>query len=149
MTPEEIKLIKLSFVPLMGRKLEAGKIFYARLFEVAPDTRPMFKSDIGTQAEKLMSMLGMIISSLQNTSSLIGMLENLGRRHADYGVMEKHYANVRTALLGMLEEILGDAFTDAARSAWCDLFDTVAGIMQAAHEAGSGRGALRNAAANK
>jgi hemoglobin-like flavoprotein len=149
MTPEEIKLIKLSFVPLMGRKLEAGKIFYARLFEVAPDTRPMFKSDIGAQAEKLMSMLGMIISSLQDTSSLVGMLESLGRRHAGYGVMEEHYANVRAALLRMLEEMLGDAFTDAARKAWCDLFDMVAGIMQAARETGPGRGALRNAAANK
>lgn len=132
MTPEQVQLVKLSFMPVMMRKLDAGRIFYQRFFEIAPDTRPMFKTDVDSQSEKLMNMLGMIISSLHDAPNLNAMLEGLGRRHGAYGVRDEHYALVRSALLSTLEKILGDGFTDQTKAAWCELYDTVAAIMRGA-----------------
>ena len=136
MTPEQVKLIKLSFVPVMGRKLEAGKLFYQRLFEIAPETRSMFKTDINAQAEKLMSTLGLMIANLQEAPTLIAMLENLGRKHVAYKVKEEHYAKVGAALLWTLESMLGDAFTAEAKTAWSDLYETASNVMRGgAHKA--------------
>lgn len=129
MNPEQIKLIKLSFAPIIGRKSEAGKIFYQRLFETAPDVKAMFKSDINAQAEKLMSTLGAMIGCLQERPAFIAMLENLGRRHVGYKVRDEHYDKVGAALLWTLEKMLGDAFTDDARKAWSNLYETAAGVM--------------------
>ena len=50
MTPEQIKIIKLTFAQVAQNKDAAGKMFYDRLFEVAPETRPMFKGDMAAQA---------------------------------------------------------------------------------------------------
>ena len=151
MTPEQVKLIKLSFVPLMSRKLEAGKLFYQRLFEIAPETRSMFKPDIDAQAEKLMQTLGLAISSLNDMPTLLGMLKSLGRQHVAYGVKEEHYAKVGAALLWTLEKMLGDAFTDEARIAWTDLYKTVAAVMYDASQETESRNdsSPRVAAANK
>lgn len=130
MTPEQAKLIKLSFAPIIGRKREAGQLFYQRLFEIAPDVKPMFKTDLHAQAEKLMSTLGAMVGCLQDRPTLNAMLENLGRKHVGYGVKDEHYDKLRAALLWTLEKMLGDAFTDEARNAWIDLHDTVADIMR-------------------
>ena len=89
--------------PGLGRKLEAGKLFYQRLFEIAPDVKPMFKSDINAQAEKLMSTLGLVIANLQDAPAIVSMLENLGQKHVGYGVLEEHYDKVGAALLWTLK----------------------------------------------
>lgn len=151
MTPEQIKLIKLSFVPVVGRKREAGKLFYQRLFETAPALRSMFKSDMNAQAEKLMSMFGLLIASLQDAPSLMKILENLGRQHIAYGVRDEHYDQLLAALLWTLERMLGDAFTAEAREAWVELYNTAAGVMrEVAHNAGSqAERTLRMASAGK
>lgn len=130
MTPEKVQLIKLSFVPLMGRKLEAGRHFYEKLFEIAPDTRSMFTTDVNSQSEKLMNMLGMVISSLHDAPNLNTMLEDLGRRHGAYKVQDRHYDLVYTALMSMLEKMLGEGFTDQARAAWGELYGSIAAVMR-------------------
>lgn len=141
MTPDQVKLIKLSFAPMIGRKREAGKLFYQRLFEIAPDVKPMFKADIDAQAEKLMSTLGAMIGCLQDRPTFNAMLENLGQRHVGYGVQDEHYNKVRDALLWTLEKMLGVAFTDQARKAWTELYDTVASVMrQSSHKGGVSTG---------
>jgi hemoglobin-like flavoprotein len=147
-TPEQIKLIKLSFAPLIGRKLEAGKLFYQRLFEIAPDVKSMFKSDINAQADKLMSTLGLVIANLQDAPTLVSMLENLGQKHVGYGVQEEHYDKVGAALLWTLEKMLGDAFTNEAKIAWSDLYQTAASVMRGtALKKGSSSGPSLRAAA--
>ena len=130
MTPEQVQLIRLTFVQVMSRKTETGRMFYERLFATAPDTRAMFKSDIDPQAQKLMDTLALAISSLRDLRSLIAMLEALAVRHVGYGVQDKHYDDVGAALIWTLERILGPAFTPAARDAWATLYGTVAQVMR-------------------
>jgi nitric oxide dioxygenase len=136
MTPEQIQLVRLSFVTVMDAKASAGKLFYDRLFAIAPEVRPLFKSDIGDQAEKMMDMLATAIAALKSPQALTPVLEGLGRRHAGYGVRDEHYDNVREAMLWALERTLGDAFTPQVRDAWTALYGTVAAVMK---NAASGR----------
>lgn len=130
MTPDQVKLIQLSFIQVMQQKAEVGETFYRRLFEIAPQTRAMFKADIKVQAQKLMDMLALAIGSLRNPSALNGLLHSLGTSHAKYGVREEHYAKVGEALLWTLEHKLGDDCTPPVRAAWAELYGAVAAAMQ-------------------
>ena len=136
MTPEQVQLIRLTFVQVMNRKMEVGRMFYDRLFSIAPDTRPMFRGDIDVQAQKLMDTLALAISGLRDLPSLVGMLEALSVRHVGYGVHDKHYDDVGAALLWTLERGLGPSFTPEARDAWTALYGTVAEVMRNAAKRG-------------
>jgi hypothetical protein len=46
MTPEQVQLVRLSFVSVMNIKREAGRLFYDRLFAIAPEVRPKLKVGI-------------------------------------------------------------------------------------------------------
>jgi hemoglobin-like flavoprotein len=130
MAPEQVELIRLTFVQVMNRKNETGRMFYDRLFSIAPDTRPLFRSSIDAQAQKLMDTLALAISSLRDLPSLVAMLEALAVRHVGYGVRDRHYDDVGAALLWTLERSLGPAFTPEVRDAWAALYGTVAEVMR-------------------
>ncbi len=72
--------------------------------------------------------------------ALIMMVEELGRRHATYGVVERHYESVGTALLWTLEQGLGPAWTPqtaaASTAAYALISDTMRqGAAKASAEA--------------
>jgi len=132
MTPEQGQLVRLSFVQVMDRKQDVGRIFYDRLFAIAPDLRPLFKNDIDQQAQKLMDMLALAIGHLKNPTGLSVMLEGLGRRHVGYGVQDQHYAIVGEALIWSLQKALGADFTPPLRDAWIALYTVAANTMKSA-----------------
>src|SRR5271165_116472 len=59
-------------------------------------------------------------------------LRELAIRHAGYGVGPEHYASVGAALIWIMEQSLGDDFTDEVRSAWLAVYDALSGVMIAA-----------------
>lgn len=132
MTPEQMQLVRLSFVQVMNIKMQAGRMFYDRLFTIAPDVRPMFKGDAESQARKLMDTLAFSIGSLKNPAVLSNMLNGLAKRHVDYGVRDEHYDKVGEALLWTLEKGLGADFTGEVKAAWAALYETVASTMKRA-----------------
>ncbi|KAF0164815.1 MAG: hemoglobin-like protein (Hmp) [Rhodocyclaceae bacterium] len=132
MSPEKIALVRVSWQKVLPIKEAAAELFYGRLFELDPSLRPMFKGDMAEQGSKLMTMLNMVVNSLDNLEPLLGAVENLGRRHVDYGVTESHYDTVGTALLWTLEKGLGEHFTPATREAWTHAYGTLASVMKQA-----------------
>ena len=137
MTPEQVKLIKLTFAQVMSQKDHVGMMFYNRLFAIAPETRPMFKGDIEAQSRKLMDTLALAIGMLRDMPTLVATLEGLAHRHLGYGVTDSHYDKVGEALQWTLEQGLGSAFTPAAREAWTTLYGAVAQIMRKAAAGGT------------
>jgi nitric oxide dioxygenase len=132
MTPEQVQLVRLSFVSVMNIKREAGRLFYDRLFAIAPEVRPMFTGDIEAQSKKLMDTLAFAIGTLKSPAALQGMLDGLARRHTGYGVRDEHYDKVGEALLWTLEKGLGADFTAEVKAAWAALYETVSSRMKAA-----------------
>lgn len=132
MTPNQVKLIQDSFAQVAPIADEAAGLFYGRLFEIAPEVRPLFKSDIGDQGRKLMATLAAAVNSLENFDELKPVLESLARQHAGYGVRDEHYGPVGAALIWTLEQGLGDSFTPETRDAWLSAYTAIADTMKAA-----------------
>lgn len=130
MTPQQIDIIRSSFAQVVYKRAELGLLFYERLFAIAPELKPLFKTDIREQARKLMDTLGVAVSALRDMPALTLTLQDLGRRHRGYGVSEKHYAKVGEALIWTLEKGLGPAFDAQTRTAWTELYRTVAATME-------------------
>jgi hemoglobin-like flavoprotein len=128
-TPEQSYRLRKSFAAVERQSHVAALVFYQRLFELDPGLRPLFKTDIEIQAEKLMDMLAAALSLLERPGELTETLEELGARHVAYGVKDEHYPTVGEALLAMLAAVLGPAFTAETREAWTRLYQLIATTM--------------------
>ena len=130
MTSREITLIQESFRQVLPGLDSAATLFYARLFELDPSLRPMFRGDMKEQGRKLMQMLALAVTSLSQLDKLVPAVRAMGARHAGYGVREEHYATVGAALLWTLEKGLGPSFTDDVRVAWTKAYTLLADTMK-------------------
>lgn len=129
MTPEKIALVQGSFkkvVPIAG---PAADIFYDKLFEIAPQVRPLFPEDMTEQKKKLMQMLAIAVNGLTNLDDIVGAVQDLGRRHSGYDVTPEHYDYVGEALLFTLGKGLGDDFTPETKEAWAETYGILASVM--------------------
>ena len=142
LTANDITLVRASFAKVLPIKSVAADLFYDRLFEIAPQLRPMFPTDLKEQKAKLMAMIAAAVGGLHDLNTLVPHVKALGARHAGYGVTVAHYSLVGDALMWTLERGLADAFTPAVRSAWAKVYGVLAGTMQAgAVEAADNRAA--------
>jgi hemoglobin-like flavoprotein len=121
----------------------AAAIFYECLFELDPNVRALFKSDMSEQKKKLMQTLTVAVDGLSNLERLVPVLKSLGVRHAGYMVADHHYDLVGEALLFTLREGLGDGFTQDVETAWTEVYGLIADVMKKAaaehgHVAASG-----------
>ena len=81
-----IRHLRESVALLPKEDLTPADEFYRRLFELAPEVRPMFKGDMGLQVKKFSDMLAWVIAHLEDPKELCKELHALGARHRDYGV---------------------------------------------------------------
>jgi nitric oxide dioxygenase len=125
----EINLVRHSFRQLLRVSAPATALFYARLFELAPALRPLFRGDMADQGEKLMQALALAVHSLERLATLRPAIHRLGAQHRAAGAREEHYAKVGTALLWTLEKALGADFTPATRLAWEKTYALFAATM--------------------
>ena len=130
MSPEQIEMVSSSWKQVLPISEKAAELFYGRLFELDPELKPMFKGDMSEQGRKLMSMINTAVNNISNVEKIIPALQDLGKRHVDYGVTDKHYATVAAALLWTLEQGLGEeAFTKELKEAWTTTYTTLANVM--------------------
>ena len=132
MTPEQITLVKESFAKVRPIAPQAAALFYGRLFEIAPEVRPLFKGDIEEQGRKLMQVIATAVGALDRLDTIVPTVQDLGRRHVTYGVSDAHYDKVAEALLWTLGQGLGDGFTPAVKEAWTVTYGILADTMKAA-----------------
>jgi len=132
MTPTQVELVQTSFSHLQPMAANVGRIFYDRLFEIDPSLRPMFRGDMEEQSRKLMQMLGTAVATLKRPEQLLPVVQNLGRRHAGYGVTDAHYVKVGAALIWTLQRGLGDEFTTAVCEAWVSMYEWITSTMRSA-----------------
>jgi hemoglobin-like flavoprotein len=131
MTPNEIRLVRSTFEMIAPTAEQAATLFYEKLFEMDPSLRRMFRGDMTEQARKLMHVIGTAVHGLDHAQEITPVLHDLGRRHAGYGVQDRHYDTVAAALLWTLERGLGPAFTPQARSAWVAAYGFLTKAMKA------------------
>ena len=129
MTPEQVKLVQGSFKKVEPIADQAADLFYGRLFEIAPQVRPLFPNDMSEQKMKLMSMIGTAVNNLHQVEKIVPAVQELGRKHVGYGVTTEQYKPVGEALIWTLEKGLGDAFTPDVKEAWMTTYQTLEKVM--------------------
>ena len=134
MTPETIRLVRSSFAHVAAVSDLAATLFYERLFTLDPSVHHLFPDDLGQQKRSLLATLTVAVERLDRLDELVPVVEQLGVRHARYGVQAAHYPLVGGALLWTLEQALGPAFTPAVRQAWTSVYQLLATTMQGAAE---------------
>ena len=135
MTPRQIQLVRESFGAVEPIADVAATIFYRRLFDLDPDLRALFPSDLTNQRKNLMQTLTVVVRGLDRLETIVPAVESLGRRHATYRVRPDDYETVGAALLDTLEEGLGAAFTGEVRAAWAAAYGLLASVMVGAADA--------------
>ena len=128
-----ISLVQDSFAKVLPIKEQAAEIFYADLFETAPQVKPYFaNADMKEQGSKLMATLGVVVNGLRDLEKIVPVAEQLAVKHVDYGVKAEDYDAVGASLLRTLEKGLGEDFTPDVKDAWTGAYATLAGVMKAA-----------------
>ena len=130
LTTEQIELVQSSWKKVIPIQETAAELFYGRLFELAPEVKPLFKNDMKSQGRKLMTMLNTAVMSLNNLGDVVPAIQDSGRRHVAYGVKDEHYSAVGGALIWTLGKGLGEEFTDDVKQAWVTVYAVLETTMK-------------------
>lgn len=129
-TKEEIRLIQESFTMLKAHSARTGQIFYENLFKKDPEISKLFKGDIKEQAGALMRMVKTVVEGLNNPQIIIPAVQELGRRHNEYGVKPEQYKVFGECLINTIESVLNKDFSSKAKEAWQKLYNELADVMK-------------------
>lgn len=129
MTPEQIAQVQQSFAKVAPTADEAAALFYSRLFEIAPELRRLFRSNMAEQGRKLMATLAIVVQGLTRLHAILPAASVLAKRHVGYGVKPDHYQPVGAALLWTLERSLGSQWTPDLANAWTAAYTMLSGYM--------------------
>jgi hemoglobin-like flavoprotein len=129
-TSEQVALVQETFELVAPIAETAAELFYNRLFELDPSVKPLFKGDMTEQGKKLMAMIATAVKGLNNPDKLIPAVQQLGRNHVGYGVVDAHYDTVGAALIWTLEQGLAEAFTPEVKDAWVAVYTLLASVMK-------------------
>jgi len=136
MTTQQIHLVKSSWNLVTPKAQEAGELFYKNLFEAAPGVRHLFKSDTKDQSKKLIAMISVVVSELDNLDKIIDDVKQLAKRHDRYGAQPEHYAVVGETLIKTLKAGIGSRWSDEIEQAWTTAYTILSGAMIANQKVG-------------
>ena len=125
MTPEQVDLVRTSFDAMWSMRRDIADLCYSRFFELAPEARDLFPSDMERQRAKLMDMIAALVGSLDQRALFQSLVSHSGRQHARFGVQPSQYAALGEALIWSLERKFGASFTPELRESWRALYGMV------------------------
>ena len=118
--------------------------FYEHLFVIDPSAARLFTGvDMAAQRKKLSQTLAVVVNALNDVDRLLPAVAALGKRHAHYGVEDRHFDSVGEALLEAISDALGDGFTAEVRAAWTVAYALLASVMRRALVRTTGEMAVR------
>ena len=125
MTPEQAYLIKKSFDEMWPIRRGLAMQFYNRFFEIAPDAKRLFPSNMERLYLILMDTIAAIVGALDNRALFESIIGHTARHHERFGVTLSQLIAFGDALIWSLEQQFGTAFTPELREAWIALYEEV------------------------
>ena len=129
MNSDQVALIQHSLAKVTPVTGEAAALFYGRLFEIAPEVKPLFHDDMTDQGRKLMAALAVVVNGLTDLESVLRAASALAKKHVAYGVKAEHYGPFGVALLWTLERGLGTEWTSDLADAWIAAYTLLSEYM--------------------
>lgn len=130
MTPSQITVVQASWQKVAKHQEDVATVFYQRLFELAPELRQFYQSDIQQFGRSLMRNLDLAVTSLGQFKLLMPMLSDFATKNLGSGIKNKDETAARNAMLWTLERCLADSFTQEVRTAWNEAFSLLTGAVQ-------------------
>jgi nitric oxide dioxygenase len=132
MTPAQIQRVRTSFATAVLQLDAVSTALCRRLLRLDPGSGPLFGGDPVVQRTKVGAALAGLVGSLGQLDRIRPQLRALGRERAGQGIQAPDYAKVGEALVGALEDVLGDDFDAETRHAWRAAYGQVAWTMTGA-----------------
>ncbi len=129
LTSLQTNLLTRQFTAIAPQADAFAADFYETLFILAPGVRSLFPAELTSQRQKLIAALATVIKAIDRLETVAPAISALGRRHANYGTEEAHFAVVGEAILATLERHLGEDFDSEARQAWSMAYAIVSDLM--------------------
>ena len=124
----DVARVNASFLRVLRQGDLLARRFYERFFALDPSLRDLFPSDIEPQARMLTAALKLTIDSLHEPERLLTYLNELGARHARYGVQPRHLGLMGRALLDVLP-LTDPEWTDSTGHAWSRAYGHIAQLV--------------------
>ena len=105
-------------------------MFYGRLFEIAPEVRPLFKGDMAEQGRKLMATLAVVVGSLHSLPTILPAVSTLGEK-AHRVRREARPLRRRSAqpCCGPWSGASAQSWTPEVAAAWTNAYTTLSNFM--------------------
>ena len=132
LSPQTVSLISASVPALEAYGAEITAVMYRKLFEDA-EIAALFNQanqKSGTQIQALAGAILAYARNIQNLSALGGAIERIAQKHIGYAIHSEHYPYVASALLGAIEEVLGDGATPDILAAWGEAYWFLSELLQ-------------------
>ena len=131
LSPQTIAIVKATVPALAEHGSAITGAMYRRLFEDA-DVAALFNTanqENGAQVHALATAVLAYARNIENLGALGPAVERIAQKHIGYAIQAEHYPYVATALLGAIEDVLGDAATPEILSAWGEAYWFLANIL--------------------
>jgi hemoglobin-like flavoprotein len=138
MQASDRQIVLESSAEVFMAKGRLAEIFYAHLFDLAPEARSMFSGEMVQQRKMFMSALALAIGLLGDRPRLSAVAEHLGQVHARKGIDSKHFALGARAFDLAIRDFFGEACTPEISNAWHAAYSEIEGIMRGAASAKAG-----------
>ncbi len=125
LAPRHRALVRRSFSRVACCHPQIAQCFFDRLFALDPEIERLFPADLSAHRRKLMQMLALLVSALDEPDRFADLTRKLIERHLGYGVQLQHFRLAREALLWALEQNLGSQFTPPVRAAWTAFYEAI------------------------
>lgn len=123
LTDKELALVQKCFMDLRPHLEPTSVEFYEKLFQRAPELRPLFREDLKGQGMRFMTALGTILTDLENPDAGKVDYGTLGHLHATLGIKPAYFKPMEEALIDTLRSKLGDEFTPELETAWRNAYE--------------------------
>ena len=133
MTPAQIRTIRASFVQKEFALSQLSHRFYDRLFTAAPELRALFGDVKQQQLAKAVSELvhsrsSMALPVVPGGEAVLQTSEHRSRP-GTINISPEYLSLMRTTLLELVQEELGEHYTQNVEDAWRAAFDVLSGAM--------------------
>ncbi len=129
LTTAQVNFIQTTFAALAPQADELFIRFYERMFSNHPELRSMFPDDMDEQRKHLAASVALVVKNAGRLDNIVPALQEMGVRHAGYGVKPEQYGVVADNMLGTLSEFAGEAWTDEVEMSWAAALNAVALVM--------------------
>jgi NAD(P)H-flavin reductase/hemoglobin-like flavoprotein len=138
--PSDVRLLRKSLALLEPQSEKVMAHFFATLFVLNPELRPMFPLTLGESRKRVFEALTRAVWSFDQPEPLTRWLGELGRDHRKFGVTGQHYRLFCDALLATVQAFCAESWSDQVRAAWERALAAITAAMTAGGSGASGEG---------